>query len=99
MKIGTGPGFRPKTTVSGRGVGWQPALAAGCHGVVAHRAARTRARQGAVNMAEAGAVARAATAHRRLAWHGVEGEGTKAVGGVRRARREMVRLTDEVRRQ
>jgi hypothetical protein len=99
MKTGTGPGFRPKTKMSGRGVGLQPALAAGCHGVVAHRAARTRARQGAVNMVEAGAVARAATAHRRLAWHGVLGEGTRAVGGVRRARRETVWLTEEVRRQ
>jgi hypothetical protein len=39
MKPGTGPWFQPKTTVPGRGVGWWPAVAAGCHGVAAHRAA------------------------------------------------------------
>jgi hypothetical protein len=55
------------------------------------------ARSGAVTAAEADAVARAATAHQRLARRGVEGEGEgmRAVGGVRQARRETVRLTEE----
>jgi hypothetical protein len=35
----------------------------------------------------------------RLACHGVEGEGMRAVGGVRWARWEMARLTKEVRRR
>jgi hypothetical protein len=84
----------------GHGVGWWPAVAAGCHGVEAHRAAwpgrrggpqctraaRARGRWGAVTAAEAGMVARAATAHRRLPCCGVEGKSTRAVGGVRRAR-------------
>jgi hypothetical protein len=39
MKPGTGPWFQPKTTVPGHGVGWRPAVATRCHGVVAHRAA------------------------------------------------------------
>jgi hypothetical protein len=81
-------------------VGWQPAVAAGCHGVGAHRAAwpgrrggprctraaRAQARQGVVTAAEADAVARAARAHRRLPCCGVEGKGTRAVGGACRAR-------------
>jgi hypothetical protein len=39
MVSDTGPGFWPKTTVPGHGVSWRPAVAAGCHGVAAHRVA------------------------------------------------------------
>jgi hypothetical protein len=69
--------------------------------VAAHsaRATHVRVRRGAVTAAEAGAVAWAATAHRWLAQHGVEGEGTRKVGGVCRARRETVRLIEEVGRR
>jgi hypothetical protein len=41
-----------------------------------------------------GAMARRPWAHRRLACRGVEVEGTRAVGGVRRARWEKARLTE-----
>jgi hypothetical protein len=77
---------------------WRPIGRPGPAVAAAHGAC-VRARQGAVTAAEAGTVARAATAHRRLAWHGVEGEGMRAVGGVRWARRETVRLTEEVGRR
>jgi hypothetical protein len=52
-----------------------------------------------VTATEVDAVARAATAHRRLAWCRIEGEGVRVVGGVCRARRETVRLTEEVGRR
>jgi hypothetical protein len=82
MKFGTGPGFRPKTTVPTRGVGLRPAVAAGCYGVVAYRAARSSRRPTVrAHGAREGAVAPVATAHRWLACRGVEGKGTRVVGG------------------
>jgi hypothetical protein len=44
-------------------------------------------------------VERRLRSHRRLACHGVEGEGMRVVGGVHRARREMAQLTEEVGRR
>jgi hypothetical protein len=44
-------------------------------------------------------VAWAAMAHQWLTCYGVGGEGTKAVGGARRARWEVVWLTEEVGRR
>jgi hypothetical protein len=44
-------------------------------------------------------VAHRSRARRRLACRGVEGEGTRVVGGVRRARWELARLTKEVGRR
>jgi hypothetical protein len=62
-----------------------------------HAAARRPAAHG--RLSRGSAVARRPRAHRRLACRGVEGDGTRAVGGVRRARWEMARLTKEVGRR
>jgi hypothetical protein len=75
MKSGTVPGFRPKTTVPG---------AAWAGGLLWQLGAR--ARRGAVTAGRSGAVAREAMGRRRLACREVEGKGTRAVGGVHRAR-------------
>jgi hypothetical protein len=67
---------------------WRPIERSGPAVAVAHgaRARRARVRRGAVTAAEAGAVAWAASACRWLPCCGVEGKGTRVVGGVRRAR-------------
>jgi hypothetical protein len=87
MKSGIGLGFRPKTIVSGCDVRRRPAVAPGCHGVAAHRAAwpdrrgdpqcACGGRWGTVTAIEAGAVARAVMAHRQLAYRRVEGKGMR----------------------
>jgi hypothetical protein len=57
------------------------------------------ARRGAVTATEASMVVRAATAHRQLPYCGVDGKGTRAVGGVHRARGITAQLTEEVGRR
>jgi hypothetical protein len=57
------------------------------------------ARRGAVTATEASVVVRAATARRQLPYCGVDGKGTRAVGGVHRARGITAQLTEEVGRR
>jgi hypothetical protein len=73
---------------------WRPIGQPGPAVAVAHNA-RAWVRRGVATAAEADAVARAATASRRL----VRCKVMMAVGGARQARREMVRLTEEVGRK
>jgi hypothetical protein len=65
----------------------------------AKRAARARALRGAITVAKGGAVLRVARAHRRLPCGVVGGMGTRTVREVRRARRMVARLTEEVGRR
>jgi hypothetical protein len=80
-------------------------VAVGHHGVVTHLAAWPGHRggptvpsvwQGAVTVAKGGTVSRAARAHRQIPCAVVDGMGTRTTRGVRRARRMMTRLTEEV---
>jgi hypothetical protein len=85
MKPGTGPWFRPKSTVPGRGVGWWPAMAAGCHGTTGHGHCDRSWRGGAGGHGSPTAPMLQG-----------RGQGHKGSGRVRRAILITARLTEEV---